>query len=246
MRGPDGSWAGYDARPAAVRNFLAYSLQRLGTEYIDVYRPARLDPDVPIEETVGAIAGCIDAGWVRHVGLSEVGADTVRRAHAVHPVADLQIEYSLMSRGVEREILPVLRGLGIAVTAYGVLSRGLLAGTWSPGREVAPGDFRAHAPRFAAGNLERNLTLVDALGAVAAEIGATPAEVAMAWVLTRGADVIPVIGARTPAQLDGVLRAEALHLDDRQVASIEAAVPAGDVAGTRYAESQMATLDSER
>ncbi len=246
QRGPDGSWHGFDARPAAVKTFLAYSLQRLGTDYIDVYRPARLDPTVPIEDTVGAIAECIDAGWVRHLGLSEVGADTIRRAHAVHPVADVQIEYSLMSRGPESAILPSTRELGIAVTAYGVLSRGLLSGNWSTQRDIAPGDFRAHAPRFAPGNIDANLRLVDALGDVAAAIGATVAEVAMAWVLAQGEDVVPVIGARTPGQLDGVLRAVALELDDAQLAAIEAAVPTDGVAGTRYGAPQMAGLDSER
>ncbi len=246
QRGPDGSWHGFDARPAAVKTSLAYSLQRLGTDYVDVYRPARLDPAVPIEDTVGAIAECIEAGWVRNLGLSEVGVDTIRRAHAVHPVADVQLEYSLMSRGPESAILPVTRELGIAITAYGVLSRGLLSGNWSTRRDVVPGDFRAFAPRFAPGNLDANLELVDALAAVAATIGAPVAEVAMAWVLSRGEDVVPVIGARTPAQLEGVLRAVALELDDAQLAAIGAAVPSDAVAGSRYGAPQMAGLDSER
>src|SRR5690348_13208013 len=142
MRDPGGGWAGYDARPAAVRNFLAYTLTRLGTDHIDVYRPARLDPQVPIEETIGAIAECVQAGWVRHIGLSEVGAETIRRAHAVHPIADLQIEYSLISRGIEDAILPTCRELGIGITAYGVLSRGLLSGRWSADQQLAPRDFR--------------------------------------------------------------------------------------------------------
>ncbi|MGA2836271.1 MAG: aldo/keto reductase [Acidimicrobiales bacterium] len=246
QRGPDGSWQGFDARPSAVKTSLAYSLQRLGTDYVDVYRPARLDPAVPIEDTVGAIAECIEAGWVRHLGLSEVGADTIRRAQSVHPVADVQIEYSLMSRGPESAILPTTRELGIAITAYGVLSRGLLSGSWSTRREFAPGDFRAHAPRFAPGNVDANLALVEALAEVATAIGAPVAEVAMAWVLARGEDVVPVIGARTPAQLEGALRAVALELDDAQLAAIEAAVPNDAVAGTRYAAPQMAGLDSER
>ena len=246
MRGPDGAWHGFDGRPTAVKNFLAYSLQRLGTDYIDIYRPARLDPSVPIEETVGAIAECIEAGWVRHLGLSEVGADTIRRAHAVHPVADLQIEYSLMSRGPEATIFPTTRALGIGITAYGVLSRGLLSGNWSTGRTIAPGDFRAHAPRFAPNNVGANLALVDALTTVAATIGASVAEVAMAWAFTRGDDIIPVIGARTPEQLAGVLAATGLDLDDAQLAAIELAVPSAAVAGTRYGAPQMAGLDSER
>jgi aryl-alcohol dehydrogenase-like predicted oxidoreductase len=199
LRDAGGGFLGFDGRPAAVKNFLAYSLQRLGTDHVDIYRPARLDPDVPIEETVGAVAECIAAGWVRHLGLSEVGADTVRRAHAVHPVADVQLEYSLMSRSLETKVLPTTRELGIATTAYGALSRGLLSGHWSSGRTLAPGDFRAHAPRFAPGNVAANLALVDALGRVAADLDATVAEVAIAWVASRGDDIVPVIGARTPS-----------------------------------------------
>ena len=246
MRAPDGSWVGYDARPSAVKSSLAYSLERLGTDYIDVYRPARLDPSVPIEETVGAIAECVDAGWVRHLGLSEVGADTIRRAHGEHPVADVQLEYSLMSRGPESAILPTTRDLGIAVTAYGVLSRGLLSGRWSADRKLEPGDWRSHAPRFDEANVGANLALVDALAQVAEDVGAPVAEVAMAWVLSRGDDIVPVIGARTPGQLEGALRSVDVELDDHQLDAIGAAVPAGAVAGTRYAAPQMAGLDSER
>src|SRR5690349_21093314 len=147
LRGPDAEAGGVDARPVAVRNFLAYSLRRLGTDHVDIYRPARLDPAVPIEETVGAIADMVEAGHVRHIGLSEVGAETVRRAHAVHPISDVQIEYSLISRRIEDEVLPTCRELGIGITAYGVLSRGLISGHWSPGHAV-DGDFRARLPRF--------------------------------------------------------------------------------------------------
>ena len=245
LRDPGGAFLGFDGRPAAVKSSLAYSLQRLDTDHVDVYRPARLDPDVPIEETVGAVAECIEAGWVRHLGLSEVGADTIRRAHAVHPVADVQLEYSLMSRGIEGKVLPATRELGIATTAYGALSRGLLSGNWSPDRPLAPGDFRAHAPRFAPDNVAANLALVDALRQVATAVGATVAEVAMAWVASRGDDIVPVIGARTTDQLDGVLRAVELTLDEVQLAAVEAAVPADAVAGTRYGAPQMAGLDSE-
>jgi aryl-alcohol dehydrogenase-like predicted oxidoreductase len=245
LRDPGGAFLGFDGRPAAVKSSLAYSLQRLDTDHVDVYRPARLDPDVPIEETVGAVAECIEAGWVRHLGLSEVGADTIRRAHAVHPVADVQLEYSLMSRGIEGKVLPATRELGIATTAYGALSRGLLSGNWSPDRPLAPGDFRAHAPRFAPDNVAANLALVDALRQVATDVGATVAEVAMAWVASRGDDIVPVIGARTTDQLDGVLRAVELTLDEVQLAAVEAAVPADAVAGTRYGAPQMAGLDSE-
>ncbi|GAA1243797.1 aldo/keto reductase [Oryzihumus leptocrescens] len=246
LRGPDRSWLGVDGRPAAVKSALAYTLQRLGTDHIDTYRLARLDPKVPIEETVGAIAECIEAGWVRHVGLSEVGADTIRRAAAVHPISDLQIEYSLVSRGIEAEILPTTRELGIGITAYGVLSRGLLSGHWSPEREMGAGDFRAHSPRFQGENLQQNLRLVEALRAVAEAKGATVAQAAIAWVLSRGEDIVPLVGARRPDRLAEALGALDLDLTADDLAAIEAAVPAEAVAGTRYDAQQMAFLDSER
>ena len=245
MRDPANGWGGYDARPAAVRNFLAYTLTRLGLDHIDIYRPARLDPAVPIEETVGAIADCIKAGWARHVGLSEVGAETLRRAAAVHPIVDLQIEYSLFSRGIEAAILPACRALGIGVTAYGVLSRGLLGGAWRPG-SMAGGDFRAHAPRFQPGNAERNLALAAALGRVVGRLGATTGQAAIAWVASQGADIVPLIGARRRKQLADALGALALGLNAEDLAAIEAAVPKGAAAGERYAPTQMAMLDSER
>ena len=246
QRGPDGSWLGYDARPAAVKTACAYSLNRLGVDHIDVYRPARLDPGVPIEETVGAIAELVDAGYVRFAGLSEVGAETVRRAAATHPICDLQIEYSLISRGLEAEILPACRELGIAVTAYGVLSRGLISGHFDVERELAPSDFRARAPRFARGNRERNLALVDALREVADARGATVAQVAIAWVLGRGEDVVPLIGARTRERLTEALGALDVALDADAAAALERAIPPGAAAGDRYPAPQMATLDSER
>jgi aryl-alcohol dehydrogenase-like predicted oxidoreductase len=246
QRGPAGDWLGYDARPAAVKTALAYTLKRLGTDHIDIYRPARLDPNVPIEETVGAIAEMVDAGYVRHIGLSEVGADTIRRAAAVHSISDLQIEYSLLSRGVEAEILPTCRELGIGITAYGVLSRGLLSGHWSRDRQLAGNDFRAHSPRFQGENLDRNLALVDALRRVAEERRATTAQVAIAWVLARGDDIVPLVGARRRERLREALGALDTVLADEDLATIEAAVPAGAAAGDRYAAPQMASLDSER
>jgi aryl-alcohol dehydrogenase-like predicted oxidoreductase len=248
MRAPDGSIVGNDLRPAAVKNFLAYTLGRLGTDYVDVYRPGRVFPDVPIEETVGAIGELVEAGYVRHVGLSEVGAETVRRAHAVHPISDLQIEYSLISRGIEKEILPTCRELGIGVTAYGVLSRGLLSGHWSREREasLAPHDFRASAPRFAGENLDRNLELVEALRTVAAEKDATAAQLAIAWVLSRGEDVVPLVGARTRERLAESLGAVDVDLTQADLALIEEAVPVDVIAGERYHAEQMAILDSER
>ena len=245
LRDPAGGFLGIDTRPAALKTFLAYSLHRLGTDHVDIYRPARLDPAVPIEETVGAIADLIKAGYVRHIGLSEVGAETLRRAHAVHPIADLQIEYSLISRGIEAEILPTCRELGIAVTAYGVLSRGLLGGTWSKG-PAAKGDFRAHSPRFQGANLDHNLTLVEALREVAAGLGATVAQVAVAWVISRGTDIVPLIGARRRGQLADWLGAPALTLAADDLARIERAIPPDAAAGTRYDARQMAMLDSER
>ncbi len=207
QRGPDSSWLGYDARPAAVKTACAYSLQRLRTDHIDIYRPARLDPNVPIEETVGAIAELVQAGYVRYIGLSEVGVETIRRAAAVHPICDLQIEYSLISRRIEEEILPTCRELGIAITAYGILSRGLISGHYSPGRALAAGDFRTRAPRFQGANLERNLELVERLRSVAVTRDASPAQIAIAWVLAQGRDIVPLIGARTRERLAEALGA---------------------------------------
>ena len=242
LRGPDGAWLGVDTRPAAVKNFLAYTLKRLAVDYIDIYRPARLDPAVPIEETIGAIADLIKAGYVRAVGLSEVGPDTIRRAHAVHPVADLQIEYSLISRNPEQKIFPVLADLGIGVTAYGVLSRGLLTGSSIAG----PGDYRAYLPRFTGANGEQNRGLVDTLYRLAKERGVSPAALAIAWVLARGPNIVPVIGARKVTQLESALSALNLTLTTDDLRTIEEAVPAAAVAGSRYQEQQMQHLDSER
>ncbi|GIF45919.1 aryl-alcohol dehydrogenase-like predicted oxidoreductase [Asanoa ferruginea] len=242
LRGPDNSWGGFDGRPAAVRNFLAYSLTRLGTDHVDIYRPARLDPTVPIEDTIGAIAELVEAGYVRHIGLSEVDAETVRRAHAVHPIADLQIEYSLISRGVEAEILPVLRELGIGMTAYGVLSRGLISGHWRPGDGAGQGDFRSHSPRFAAGNVEDNLGLVEALREVAVAKGHSVAQVAIAWVSAQGADIVPVVGARTPERLGEALGSVDVELTADDLAEIEKAVPTGAAKGDRYPTAMMHTL----
>jgi aryl-alcohol dehydrogenase-like predicted oxidoreductase len=248
MRGPDGAIVGNDVRPPAVKTFLAYTLRRLGTDYVDVYRPGRIFPDVPIEETVGAIGEMVEAGYVRHVGLSEVGGDTVRRAHAAHPISDLQIEYSLISRGIEEEILPTCRELGVGITAYGVLSRGLLSGHWSSEREasLALHDFRASAPRFTGVNLERNLELVETLRTIAKEKGATVAQLAIAWVLSCGEDVVPLVGARTRERFAESFGALEVELAPDDLARIEEAVPADAAAGERYHAEQMAILDSER
>jgi aryl-alcohol dehydrogenase-like predicted oxidoreductase len=244
LRDAAGGWGGYDARPAAVKNFLAYSLQRLGLEHIDIYRPARLDPDVPIEETVGAIADCIKAGWVRHIGLSEVGPATLRRAAAVHPICDLQIEYSLLSRGIEERILPTCRALGIGITAYGVLSRGLMGGNWNPD-SVRPGDYRAFSPRFLKSNVARNLELVEALRGMAAERGVTVAQIAIAWVAAQGRDIVPLLGSRTRAQLADTLASFDVRLSEADLGAITQLIPRNAAAGERYPAPAMAHLDSE-
>ncbi len=245
LRDPKGGFAGYDARPVALRNFIAYSLQRLGVDYIDIYRPSRLDPAVPIEESIGAIADLVKEGYVRHIGLSEMGAETIRRAAAVHPIADLQIEYSLISRGIEADILPACRELGISVTAYGVLSRGLISGHWQPSG-TSGFDFRAMSPRFQPGNVEKNLELVEALRSIAEEKGVTVAQIAIAWVAAQGKDIVPIIGARRRDRLAESLGALDVRLTAEDLTTIKNAVPRGAAAGGRYPESQLAHLDSEK
>jgi aryl-alcohol dehydrogenase-like predicted oxidoreductase len=242
LRGPDGAWLGMDTRPAAVKAFAAYSLRRLGLETIDVYRPARLDPAVPIEDTVGAIADLVKAGYVRHIGLSEMGADTIRRAHRVHPIVDLQIEYSLASRAPEASIFPVLAELGISATLYGVFSRGLLGGS----KPKAPTDMRAHLPRFASGARSTNDELVVAIERFARERSMTPGQLAVAWVLARQPSLVPIVGAKTTAQLDDALAALAHPLSTADAAALERLAPAGAFVGDRYATEQMRHLDSER
>jgi aryl-alcohol dehydrogenase-like predicted oxidoreductase len=245
LRDPAMGFIGMDCRPAAVKNFLTYSLQRLGVETIDIYRPARLDPAVPIEETIGAVADMVKAGHVKHIGLSEVGSDTIRRAHRVHPIADLQIEYSLIARGIESGILNACRELGIGITAYGVLSRGLISGHWSKERSDKT-DFRLTGPRFQGSNLDANLALVERLRAIAGEIGATPAQVAIAWVAAQGNDIIPLVGARRRDRLAEALGALAVKLTPAHLAALARAFPQDAAAGTRYAAEQMAHLDSEK
>ncbi len=246
MRGPNGAFIGLDARPAAVKNFLAYSLRRLGTDYVDLYQPARVDPSVPIEGTVGAISEMVKAGYVRHIGLSEASAETIRRAHAVHPIAALQIEYSLVSRSVEAEILPVLRELGISLVAYGVFSRGLLTGHVPSPEGAAQGDIRAHFPRFQGENLERNQHLISRLREIALQKRVSVAQLALAWVLSKGKEIIPLVGARHRQQLKDALETLAISFSPDEIATIEHAVPPGSVAGERYGAEQMAVLDSER
>ena len=242
LRAPDGAWLGYDARPPAVKNFLAYSLGRLGVDYIDIYRPARLDPYVPIEDTVGAIGDLIKAGYVRYAGLSEVGPDTIRRAYATHPVCDLQIEYSLISRAPERKIFPVLKELAIGVAAYGVLSRGLLSGSVP----AQSGDVRSWMPRFAEENISQNRKLVAVLSGLAAERKISPSQLAIAWVLSKDESIVPVIGARTRAQLKESLAALDVKLAPEELARVEESVPESAIAGTRYDKHHMQMLDSEK
>ena len=249
LRDPKRGFHGYDSRPAAMKNFVAYSLQRLGVEAIDIYRPARLDPNVPIEETIGAMADMIKAGWIRHIGLSEVGSDTIRRAQAVHPVVDLQIEYSLVSRGVESDILKTTRELGIGITAYGVLSRGLISGHWSKETEKdrsGAQDFRRMSPRFQGANIDRNLALVEQLRMIAADVGASPAQVAIAWVAAQGDDIVPLVGARTRERLTEALGALKAKLTDVHLAALAKAFPPGVAAGNRYPDAQLAHMDSEK
>jgi pyridoxine 4-dehydrogenase len=245
LRDPNKGFLGYDSRPAAIRNFVAYSLQRLGIDHIDIYRPARLDPDVPIEETIGAMADMIKAGWIRHIGLSEVGSETIRRAHKVHPIADLQIEYSLIARGIESDILKTCRELGIGVTAYGVLARGLISGHWSKDRSGAQ-DFRQMSPRFQGSNLDTNLALVDQLRVIAEEVGASPAQVAIAWVAAQGKDIVPLVGARRRDRLTEALGALKVSLTPAHLAALAKAFPPGAAAGARYPEAQLAHMDSEK
>ena len=245
LRDPRGGFIGNDLRPAAIKNFLSYSLRRLNTDHIDVYRPARIPPGTNVEEVVGTLAELVKAGHIRHIGLSEVGAETLRRAAAVHPIVDLQIEYSLVSRGIEADILPTARRLGIGITAYGVLSRGLLSGHWTQDRALSRGDFRSFSPRFRGANLEKNLGLVDALREVARRKGITVAQAAIAWVLSRGEDIVPLIGARTRERLDEALGALEVTLTAPDLEEIARAVPPEAVAGTRYPEPAMADLDSE-
>jgi aryl-alcohol dehydrogenase-like predicted oxidoreductase len=246
LRDPQMNFVGYDSRPAAVKNFLAYTLNRLQVDYIDIYRPARLDPNVPIEDTVGAIADMIKAGYVRYIGLSEVGADTIRRAAKTHPIADLQIEYSLISRGIEDQILPTCRELGIGITAYGVLSRGLISGHWDKTRETGSKDFRAMSPRFQGQNLDSNLALVDRIREIANQKNASVAQIAIAWVAAQGKDIVPVIGARRRDRLAESLGALNVKLSQKDLDALNKAFPRDAAAGERYPATHLAHMDSEK
>lgn len=242
MIGPDGNFVGFDARPEAVKNFATYSLRRLGVDVIDVYRPARLDPTVPIEDTVGAIADLVKAGYVRNIGLSEVGVETITRAAKVHPISDLQIEYSVISRAPEQAIFPALASLGISATLYGVLSRGLLTGSKVGGN----GDNRTGMPRFSGEAGKQNAAAIAKFHTFAADRNMTPAQLALAWVLTKQPTLVPVIGARTRKQLRDILSVFERPLSPEDVVAVEALLPSNAIKGTRYPAAHMSQLDSER
>jgi aryl-alcohol dehydrogenase-like predicted oxidoreductase len=234
LRGTNGEFSGVDTRPVAVKNFISYSLQRLGTDYIDLYQPGRVDPQVPIEETVGAIADLIKEGKVRYLGLSEATAEQIRKAHKVHPVSAVQIEYSLASRVAESKILPTTRELGISLVAYGALSRGLLSGQSTP---LQPGDFRNYLPRFSPGNRERNDELVNELKKLADSKGVTAAQLALAWVLHQSEeDIVTLMGTSKRARLLENLKCQDIQLTAEDLAFLDKTFHEGAFAGDRYPE----------
>ncbi len=239
MRGPGGEFVGFDGRPQAVKSFAAYSLVRLGRDVIDLYQPARVDPTVPIEDTVGAIKELIDAGHVRYLGLSEASPEQLRRAHAVHPVSALEVEYSLGTRIIERELLQTARELGVAVVAYGVLSRGLLSGRVT---QLAAGDFRAHIPRFSGENFSENKKRVALLEDMAREKSCTPAQLAISWVLHQGDNVIPLLATTNRRRLEENLAALDIRLDKEDLRRLDELFPEGAIQGDRYPEAQMAMV----
>nr|WP_235659247.1 aldo/keto reductase [Mycobacteroides abscessus] len=239
---PGGGMSAVDSRPESIKNFLTYSLTRLGVDHIDIYRPARLDKTVPIEETVGALSELVEQGYIRHIGLSEIGATTLRRAAAIHPISDLQIEYSLIERGIETAILPAARELGVAITAYGILSHGLLSQDFLSGRTLKePGQFMH--PRFKGQAGTRNLRTAQALASVAEQHGVTLAQAATAWVMAQGSDVIPIIGSTRMTSLQESLGALQLKFSSTDLQAIEDAVPPEGIAGERHIPQQMAFFD---
>ena len=242
LRDPDGGLNGFDNRPSAIRNFLAYSLKRLGVDHIDIYRPARLDPAVPIEDSIGAIAELVQAGYVRHIALSEVGAETIRRAAAVHPIVDLQIEYSLIERRLEGELLAQCRDLGVAITAYGVLARGLLGGHLAANQPV--GDHRRFSPRFQGDRLRSNLALAERLRSAGQALGATPAQAAIAWVAAQGPDIVPLVGARSRTRLAEAIGAVDVQLTAGEIEDLASLLPAGALAGAAFAANQKRADDA--
>ena len=244
QRLPSGEFIGFATGAAATKTALTYSLQRLGVDYIDIYRPSRVNPSAPIEESIGAIADLVKAGYVRHIGLSEAGVASIERAAKVHDIVDLQIEYAMASRSIEKAILPKLRELGISVTAYDVLSRGLLSNGVLKGESRS--GARGHFPRFQGENFQHNLKLVEALADLASSKGATVAQIAIAWALSRGDDIVPLAGARRRDRLSEALGALNVSLSDDDLTAIDKVMPPNAIAGTRYAAEQMAWLDSEK
>ncbi|TGJ98301.1 aldo/keto reductase [Leptospira langatensis] len=232
LRTPSGDFIGYDARPSSVKNFAAHTLTRLGTDVIDIYQPSRVDPSVPIEETVGAIAELIQDGKVRYLGLSEASPENLRRAHKVHPVTALEVEYSLATRVIEKELLQTARELGVSVVAYGVVGRGLLTGAIETKLGVA--DFRANSPRFQGKNLEANLERVSLLQELAKKKGCSTAQLAIAWVLHKGADIVPLIGSTRRASLKENLEAQSVKLSAEEIKTLDETFPEGSFQGDRY------------
>jgi aryl-alcohol dehydrogenase-like predicted oxidoreductase len=243
MRDYKGNFLGQDARPAAVKNFLSYSLQRLGTDYIDFYFPSRLDRQVPIEDTVGAMAELVKEGKLRYLGLSEMSAATVEKAHKVHPITALEFEYSLFTREMEDSHLPTLRKLGIGVLAYGVLSRGLLSGTITDPSKLAMSDFRRHSPRYQAGNIEKNLSLVEELKDLAGQKGCTPSQLCFAWVLAQGLDIVPLLGTKSRKRLKEGLASLSLILSSDELTRLDVLFSKGVVSGDRYPAQAMSGLN---
>jgi aryl-alcohol dehydrogenase-like predicted oxidoreductase len=242
LRGPDGVFDGFDGRPGMVRNDVAQGLSKLGVSYIDIVSPSRIDHSIAIEETVGALADLVKKGFVKHVGLSEASPKDLRRANAVHPVAAVQIEYSLWTRDIEAELIPTARELGVGIVAYSPLGRGFLSGTFRSSEDFGLADFRRYTPRYQGENFTHNLELVDRLAAVAARIGCTTAQLALAWVLSRGDDIVPIVGTRRIDRLDENLAALNITLDAATLAEIEAIFPPGAARGTRYPNEAMATV----
>ena len=244
VRGPDGEFLGVRGDAGYVRSACDASLRRLGVDHIDLYYQHRVDPTVPIEETVGAMAALVDAGKVRHLGLSEASAATIRRAYAVHPIAALQSEWSLWTRDIEAEIVPTCRELGVGIVAYSPLGRGFLTGRFTSTADFGADDFRQFGqPRFAEGNLEHNLAIVAALRELAEERGVTAGQLALAWVQSKGEDVVPIPGTKRLRYLEENVAAAGLALTEDELTAIEKAVPADAVKGTRYAESSMRLLN---
>ncbi|MGB5108035.1 MAG: aldo/keto reductase [Candidatus Zixiibacteriota bacterium] len=242
MRNHDGDFIGIDNRPVAIRNFISYSLQRLRTDYIDLYYPGRVDPAVPIEDTIGTLAELVKEGKIRYVGLSEAGPQTIRRAAAVHPIAMLQTEYSIWTREPENDLLPVCRELGISLVAYSPLGRGFLTGAFTSPSDLQNSDFRAHIPRFQAENFNRNRRIVDELGKIAEEKQATTAQLAIAWVMAQGEDIIPIPGTKRRDRLEENVKAADIQLSADDLRRIEAIAPVGVASGSRYPEALMHTV----